>query len=68
MWARIEFFFLHVCTCLSFVLKHADGVCAAKRAEALDRKGLEKMMLRLEAVDLESVSRVSESKVQYSRP
>lgn len=47
-----------------FVLKSDDGVCAAKRAQALDREGLEKMLLRLEAVDLESVSRVSDSKVK----
>lgn len=47
-----------------FVLKFADGVCSAKRAQALDRESLEKMLLRLDAVDLESVSRISDSKVK----
>lgn len=49
-----------------FVFKFADGECAVKRAGAVDREGLENMLLRLDAVDLESVSRVSDSKVQLT--
>ncbi|CAM9273636.1 unnamed protein product [Hapterophycus canaliculatus] len=47
--------------CLATKLK--GDVCTAKSAEAVDRSGLEDMLRRLEAVDLDSVSRVSGSKV-----
>lgn len=40
-------------------------MCAAESVETVDRKGLEEMLRRLEAVDLDSVSKVSDSKVSW---
>lgn len=50
----------------TIICKFDGGRCSAKGAEAVDRQGLEEMLRRLEAVDLDSVSRVSDSKVQQA--
>lgn len=47
-----------------FFVKLNGGLSSAKDAGAVDRHGLEEMLRRLEAVDLDSVSKVSDSKVQ----
>ena len=41
-------------------------MCSEKAAEGVDRQGMEEMLWKLEAVDLDSVSRVSDSKVQQA--
>ncbi|CAM9374486.1 unnamed protein product [Scytosiphon promiscuus] len=43
--------------------KRKGDVCTTESAETVDREGLEDMLRKLEAVDLDSVSRVSDSKI-----
>eukprot|EP00903_Cladosiphon_okamuranus_P019242 g17693.t1 len=47
----------------SLTTEFEGGVCPVKSEEDVDRQGLEEMLRRLEAVDLDSVSRVSDSKI-----
>ena len=44
--------------------KLAEGTGAENQSGAVDRKGLEAMLQKLQTVDLDSVSRVSDSKVR----
>ena len=47
--------------------KLAEGTASDSRRGAVDRKGLEAMLLHLQKVDLDSVARVSDSKVSPTR-
>lgn len=65
----LSFVHVRVACCLlsqpsSFCVLKSD-LCTAGSAQAVDRNGLENMLRRLEAVDLDSVSRVSDSKVTH---
>lgn len=52
--------------CVEPFLKFGGGMCSAKGIGPVDRQGLEEMLRRLDAVDLDSVSRVSDSKVRQA--